>query len=269
MSAESRQALAAPAILVDRKGPVLTLTFNRPSAMNAVTDEMCTTLRDLGNEIAADAAARVVVVQGAGKCFSVGGDARLFAEHLDNMQPLVLQMLPDFNDFVLALRRMDKVVIAKVHGVAAGGGLALALACDLIAAGAETQFAWGYRNIGTSPDAGGTYTLTRAVGEKKAFELLLYRHIFSAAEAERLGLINWVVPDAELDAFANELSAEMSKLSRNVVAETKRLVNLSKTTTLEQQMAAEIESFVLCTSRPDFKEGITAFVDKRPPDFKD
>jgi 2-(1,2-epoxy-1,2-dihydrophenyl)acetyl-CoA isomerase len=269
MNADSKQIPDAPAILVDRKGPVLTLTFNRPSAMNAVTGEMCTTLRYLGDEVAADGAARVVVIQGAGKCFSVGGDARLFAGHLDNMRPLVRQMLPDFNEFVLALRRMDKVVIAKVHGVAAGGGLALALACDLVAAGAETQFAWGYRNIGTSPDAGGTYTLTRAVGEKKAFELLLYRHTFPAAEAERLGLINWVVPEAELDAFVDQLGAEMSKLSRNVVAQTKRLVNLSKTTTLEQQMAAEIESFALCTSRPDFREGITAFVGKRPPNFKD
>lgn len=268
MSVDPRPT-SGPSILVERKGPVLTVTLNRPAAMNAVTGEMCDRLRYLGDEIAAEASARVVVIQGAGKCFSVGGDATFFAEHIDNMRPLVRQMLPDFNAFVLALRRMDKLVVAKVHGVAAGGGLSLALACDLVAAGQSANFAWGYRNIGTSPDAGGTYFLTRAVGEKKAIELLLHRHIFSAAEAERMGLVNWVVPETELDSFVEDLCAKLSKLSRNAVAQTKRLVNLAKTTTLEEQLAAEIESFALCTSRPDFKEGITAFVNKRSPHFQD
>lgn len=269
MSIDPQQAALGSPILVDRNGPVLTVTLNRPAVMNAVTGEMCSTLRYLGHEIATDADARVVVIQGAGKCFSVGGDATFFAKHLDNMRPLVRQMLPDFNEFVIALRRMDKIVIGKVHGVAAGGGLSLALACDLIAAGEKANFAWGYRNIGTTPDAGGTYFLTRAVGEKRAMELLLHRHIFSAAEAQSMGLVNWVVPDVELDSFVGDLCTTLSKLSRNVVAQTKRLVNLAKTTTLEEQLAAETESFALCTSRPDFKEGITAFVNKRSPDFGD
>ena len=269
MSADPTQTAAGPVILVDRKGPVLTLTLNRPYAMNAVTADMCGTLRQLGDEIAADKSVRVVIVQGAGKCFSVGGDATFFSGHLDNMRPLARQIVPDFNQFVLALRRMDKIVIAKVHGVAAGGGLSLALACDLVAAGANAQLAWGYRNIGTSPDAGGSYFLTRAVGEKKAFELLLHRHLFSAVDAERLGLVNWVVPEAELDAFVQEVSITLSRLARTAVAQTKRLVNLAKTNSLEQQLAAEEESFVLCTSHPDFKEGIMALIGKRPPKFED
>ena len=260
---------AAHSVLLDRSGPVITVTLNRPGSMNAITGEMCESLRSFADEIATDADARVIVLQGAGKCFSVGGDVGAFAKNLDNMRPLIRQMIPDINAFILALRRMDKVVVANVHGMAAGGGLSLALACDLVVAGAKTQFAFGYRNLGTTPDAGGTCFLTRAVGEKKAFELLLHRHIFSAAEAAQMGLINWAVPEDEQAAHLGELCASLSRLSRNAVLNTKRLINLSYTSTLEQQLSEEVESFVQCSTRPDFTEGIRAFLDKRAPNFKD
>jgi len=237
--------------------------------MNAITGEMCEQLRYLGDEIAVDSDARVVIIQGAGRCFSVGGDVGGFAENLEKMRPLIRQMIPDISEFILALRRMDKVVVAKVHGMAAGGGLSLALACDLVAAGVKTQFALGYRNLGTTPDAGGTCFLSRAIGEKKAFELLLHRHIFSADEAAQMGLINWSVPEEELATFVGDLGASLAKLSRNAVSQTKRLINLSYTSTLEQQLAEESESFVHCATLPDFKEGIRAFLDKRAPNFKD
>ncbi len=269
MSTESEQPTISPSVIVDRTNSVLTVTLNRPSCMNAITGEMCTRLRYLGDEIAADKSMRVVILKGAGRCFSVGGDATLFSEHSDNMRPLIRQMVPDINEFILALKRMDKMVIASVHGVAAGGGLSLALACDLVAAAENTQFAWGYRNLGTSPDAGGTYFLTRSVGAKKALELLLHRHVFSAADAEHMGLINWVVPEERLDSFVTEASLALARLSRNAVAHTKRLVNLANTSTLEQQLAAESDSFANCASRPDFKEGLRAFLGKRTPDFRD
>lgn len=269
MSIDIKHSYADASIVIDRDESVLTLTYNRPLSMNAVTGEMCRDLRRLGDEIGADENVRVVIITGAGDCFTAGGDAALFVEHIDNIRPLLREMLTDINEFILSLRRMDKIVIAKVHGVAAGGGVSLALACDLVAASTGAKFAWGYRDIGTTPDAGGTYFLSRAVGEKKAFELLLHTRIFSAVEAERWGLINWVVPEAELDAFVKDVSLTLSKLPRNVIAQTKHLVNLAKTSTLEQQLAAEANSFVICATHPNFKEGVTAFIGKRRPNFKD
>lgn len=263
------EAPAESSVLVDSDGPILTVTLNRPASMNAITGKMCARLRALGDEIATDRISRVLILQGAGKCFSVGGDVGGFSRNLDNMRPLIKQMVPDISEFILALRRSDKVVVAKVHGMAAGGGLSLALACDLVAASNTTNFAFGYRNLGTTPDAGGTCFLTRAIGEKKAFELLLHRHIFTAGEAADMGLINWSKPEQELEAFVAELAVSLARLSRDAVSQTKRLINLSYTSTLEQQLSEEGESFAHCSTRPDFQEGIRAFLEKRPPNFKD
>jgi 2-(1,2-epoxy-1,2-dihydrophenyl)acetyl-CoA isomerase len=169
---------------------------------------------------------------------------------------------------IISLRRMPKPVVAGVSGAAAGFGMSLMMACDMVLAADNAYFTLAYTLIGTSPDGGSTFALPRIVGAKRAMEIALLGERFDAATAERLGLVNRVVPAAALEAETAKLAARLAAGPTAAYGRTKALLNASLTNTLETQLQREADAFARCASEPDFAEGVRAFVEKRKPQFK-
>jgi 2-(1,2-epoxy-1,2-dihydrophenyl)acetyl-CoA isomerase len=169
---------------------------------------------------------------------------------------------------ILSLRRMPKPVIASVRGAVAGFGLSLMMASDLAVAADSAYFTLAYASIGVSPDGGSTFALPRIVGQKKAMEIALLGERFDAAAAERIGLVNRVVPVASFEFETNKLAARLASGPTAVYARTKALLNGSLSATLESQLQREAEAFAQSASEPDFEEGLSAFIAKRKPQFK-
>ena len=260
-------------VLVDRRGAIATLTLNRPAALNALDFAMVDALVARTTEIAADDAIRVVLLRGAGRHFMAGGDIRLFAESTGREGAERSVEFRDLVDRVHAcvetLARMPQPVVAGVQGAVAGFGFSLANACDLVVAAEDAYFASAYLQIAVTPDGGGTYWLPRIVGARKAAEIMMLGDRFDARRAEQLGLVNRVVAaDAlatALDEIADRLAAAPTTALRNL----KRLLRTSMQRSLAEQLQAEGASFAQCTGLPDFAEGVTAFLAKRPPHFHD
>lgn len=260
-------------VLLSRDGPVATLTLNRPAALNVLDLAMVEALVPATVEIAADAAIRVLVVRGAGKHFMAGGDIRTFARSLDEAPPSrqreFAHLLERVHTVVETLARMPQPVVARVHGAVAGFGLSLMNACDLAIASDDAYFAGAYRQLAVTPDGGGTWSLPRIVGQRRALEILLLSERFDAAQALELGLVNRVVPAADLDAAVDRIVRTLVDGPREALAGTKRLVRGSFDHTLAEQLRAEAASFAHLTGRDDFVEGVRAFLDKRAPRFRD
>src|SRR5436190_4769826 len=258
-------------VLLVRDGPVATLTLNRPSALNALDDAMVDALIARTAEIAADDALRVVVVQGAGKHFMAGGDIRTFATHLDEAAATrrdgFRRMVERLHAAIECLHRMPHPVIGRVQGAVAGFGLSLMNACDLVVAAQDAYFASAYRHIALTPDGGGSWSLPRLVGLRKAMEIFLLSERFGAADALALGIVNKVVPLAELDTATAAIARSIAGGPVQAMRRTKRLVRESLARTLSEQLQAEAVSFSECSATPDFIEGITAFLAKRAPQF--
>jgi 2-(1,2-epoxy-1,2-dihydrophenyl)acetyl-CoA isomerase len=258
-------------VLLERDGPIATLTLNRGDALNALDFAMVDALIAHTAEVAADDALRVVVIRGAGKHFMAGGDIRTFAAELDKPAAVRIdsfqRMVERVHAAIETLHRMPHPVLGCVHGAVAGFGLSLMNACDLVVASADTYFAAAYRQIALTPDGGGSWSLPRLVGIRKAMEIFLLGERFSAADALALGMVNKVVPATELapavETIAHALAAGPAVALRN----TKRLVRESTTRTLSEQLQAEAGSFGECAGTGDFVEGIAAFLAKRPPNF--
>lgn len=258
-------------ILLERNAAVVTLVLNRPQSLNTLDLAMMQQLVAHAASIAADDSVRCVVISGAGKHFMAGGDLRTFS---DNLAPAPADRQVWFTAMVQALhagiehlQRLPCPVIASVHGAVAGFGLSLMGACDLAIAADDAYFASAYRNIALSPDGGGTYTLPRVVGLKKAMEILLLSPRFDAAEALQLGLVNRVVPAAELERATNEMVQAIITGPSLALSSIKRLLVQSRSNSLSEQLRAEAIAFGRCAASPDFVEGVTAFLDKRPPRF--
>jgi 2-(1,2-epoxy-1,2-dihydrophenyl)acetyl-CoA isomerase len=258
-------------VLLHRDGVVATLTLNRPDVLNTLDFAMVEALVARTAEVAADDSLRVVVLRGAGKHFMAGGDVRTFAGELAHppatRQADFQRMVERVHVAVEHLHRMPHPVVGRVQGAVAGIGLSFMNACDLVVAADNAYFTSAYRHIALTPDGGGSWTLPRIVGLRKAMEILLLSERFDAGEALRLGLVNRVVAaemlDAEVDAIVRGLAAAPVLATRNA----KRLVRDSLTRTLSEQLQAEAVSFGQCTATADFAEGITAFVEKRPARF--
>lgn len=262
--------MTAP-VLLSRHGALATLTLNRPDTLNALDHTMMRALVAHTSALAADRSVHCVVLQGAGRHFMAGGDLRTFADQLGRPPGERQQWFRDLAAAVHAaiehLRRMPAPVVARLHGAVAGFGLSLVGACDLAIAADDTYFAAAYRNIGLSPDGGGTYTLPRVVGAKKAAEILLLGERFDAGEALRLGLVNRVVPVTELDAATAALTEAVLRGPAIALARTKRLLAGSSERSLSEQLNAEAEALGATAATADFGEGLEAFLAKRPPRF--
>lgn len=259
------------AILFERQGALATLTLNRPDSLNALDFSMMEAFVARTRDIAADTSLRCVILRGAGPHFMAGGDLRTFATRLEDppqvRQAAFSKTVDDLHAAIELVRRMPQIVIASVHGAVAGFGLSLMACCDLAVAAEESFFTSAYRHIGLTPDGGGTYFLPRIVGLKKAMELMLLGERFNAAEALRLGLVNRVVPQADLAAATQAYAAAILSGPFAAISGAKRLLNQSLEARLSEQLHAEALSFGACTATRDFAEGIAAFLEKRPAKF--
>ena len=251
----------ADEVLTARDGAVLTITLNRPDVLNAFNAAVHAALGTALAE-AADPAVRAVVVTGAGRGFCVGQDLGEFST-MDVGDALRERYHPN----VHAIRELQKPVIAAVNGPAAGAGLSLACACDVRIAAESESFVPAFINIGLVPDAGGSFFVHRLLGYARAFEWMTSNRKLSAEEALDWGLVSAVVPDEELPAHAAELAANYAAAPTKAIAMTKRLFDRSQLGTLDEQLELEAQLQTAATESEDFKEGVTAFREKRPPRF--
>lgn len=258
-------------VLLARAGPVATLTLNRPDALNVLDEAMVDALTPAAADVAADPGIRVLVVQGAGKHFMAGGDIRTFARESarppDERQRSFQRLVERVHVAVETLARMPQPVVARVQGAVAGFGLSLMNACDLAIASDDAYFAAGYRQIGITPDGGGTWSLPRIVGQRRALGILLLGERFGATDALAIGLVNRVVPLAELDTAVESVVRALADGPREALSATKRLLRDSLDRTLSGQLQAEAVSFGRLSATDDFVEGVASFLEKRPPRF--
>lgn len=258
-------------VLCEVKDGVATVTMNRPEALNALnsamTDGLCEAILPLEH----DPDVRCVVIQG-GEHFMAGGDIKWFAESAgrpaNEIRVEFENLIQKVHTLIIAIRRMPKPVITSVNGAAAGFGLSFALAGDLTIASDTSFFTLAYANIGVTPDGGSTYALPRLLGMKRAMEIALLADRFDASLALEFGLINRVVPAAELGAETQKLAARLAAGPTRVYGRTKALIQKSLNNPLEVHLQAEAEAFATSATEPDFAEGVGAFVEKRKPDFK-
>jgi 2-(1,2-epoxy-1,2-dihydrophenyl)acetyl-CoA isomerase len=247
---------------VTRDGAVQTITLNRPEVFNAFNRALHAALREALKE-ARDPEVRAVVVTGAGRGFCAGQDLKEFGEAGDVGDSLRATYHPN----VLAIRALEKPVIAAVNGACAGAGLSFACACDFRIASDAATFVPGFIGIGLVPDAGGTFFVNRLLGPSRAFEWMSSNRKLSAAEAHAWGLVSEVVEAEALAARAAELAAFYAALPTRAIGMTKRLFDHADTATLEEQLELEAQLQAAATQGEDFKEGVTAFLEKRAPNF--
>jgi enoyl-CoA hydratase/carnithine racemase len=260
-------------LTVEREGNLTWLTLNRPDALNALDRTMIGELREFFRGLEDDRETRVVVVRGAGRAFCAGLDLKE-----SRGEPGAAASIPSslrgqrfVSEMILRMRAVPQPVIAAVHGPACGGGLALALAADVRIAGESARMNAAFIRLGLSGcDVGVSYFLPRLVGGSVAAELLLTGNFIAAERAERLGLVSRVVPDDRLEEAARELAADMLRNSPLGLRLTKEGLKASLDAGgLEEVVAFEDRNQVLCASTQDFREGVRAFLEKRPPEFAD
>ena len=246
-----------------REGAVLTITLNRPDVLNAFNTEMH---RALGAALrdARDPAVRAVVLTGAGRGFCVGQDLTEFREAPGDIGS---RLRENYHPNVRAIRALEKPVIAAVNGVAAGAGVSIACACDLRIAADSASFIPAFINIGLIPDSGGSYFVTGILGRARAFEWLASGRKLTAVEAQAWGLVSEVVESERLAARVSELAAELASLPTRGVGMTKRLLDHAVEASLEDQLEREAQLQAAATQTEDFREGVAAFLEKRPPRF--
>ena len=247
-----------------RDGGVLTITLNRPDVLNAFNAAMHRALQGAFKE-ARDDEVRAVVVTGAGRGFCVGQDLTEFRECAGDIGG---RLRASYHPTILGLRGLEKPVVAAVNGAAAGAGVSLALACDLRLAADSATFVPAFINIGLIPDSGCTYFATRLLGYARALEWLGTGRRLTAAEAHAWGLVSEVVEADALPERAAALAAELAALPTRGIAMTKRLLDHAQTATLEEQLEREAQLQTVATQTEDFREGVAAFLEKRPPEFK-
>lgn len=254
-------------LTLERTDQVATITLNRPDAYNALNLDLGRELFHAALDVDEDPGVRAVLITGAGRAFCGGGDVKDFASNLPRIGALIKELTTYFHGAVSRLARSDKPVITAVNGVAAGGGLSLALSGDLVLAAESARFTMAYRQIAATPDGSSSYFLPRLVGLRRALELYLLNRTLSAREALEWGLVTRVVPDAELMAAAGALARELAQGPSKAFGAAKRLFHQSTWESLETQMELEAQAIAASGRTEDFKNGVTAFANKQTPTF--
>jgi 2-(1,2-epoxy-1,2-dihydrophenyl)acetyl-CoA isomerase len=254
-------------VRLGRQGPVAQLLLDRPEALNAFDLDMAGQLARHLAAVAADGAVRAVVVAGAGRAFSAGGDLKWALAHPQGAPAAFGELAGRFHEAILAIRRMPKPVLAAVEGVAAGGGFSLALACDFRVLGASASLRQAYTSSGLGIDGGGTFTLPRLLGLARALEVAAFDRPVPAARALELGLATAVCEDGQAFEEATRLAGELAGRSQHAFAMAKALFDASFATPLEEQLERERRGMVAAAEHPDGREGLAAFAAKRPPRY--
>jgi 2-(1,2-epoxy-1,2-dihydrophenyl)acetyl-CoA isomerase len=267
------------ALILEREGPVAIITLNRPDAGNALDFRLMVEVDNVFKEVGEDSDIRAVILTGAGKHFSTGIDLGMFtnAESLVDGEEQPPGPAPDDQTYgrgtvigaLIRIRAMDKPVIAAVNGVAAGAAFSLALGCDMRIASEKARFSMVFVKRGIVPDTGGSFTLPRLVGLAKACEMILTGDTIDAPEAERIGLVNRVVPHDDLMQAARELASKIAKNPPLAVAEGKRvLYDAMEGNDIIEHLKREERAQDVLMKTEDFQEAAIAFMEKREPVFK-
>jgi 2-(1,2-epoxy-1,2-dihydrophenyl)acetyl-CoA isomerase len=254
-------------VLLDIRENVAHIVLNRPGAMNALTPEMAHELLDAALQCDETTAVRAVIISGAGNVFCAGGDVKQFAAEGDRLSTFVRAITTYLHAAISALARMNAPVIAAVEGNAAGGGMSVALACDLLIAAESARFTTAYSRIGLCPDGSMTYSLARLIGMRRALELALTNRTLTAQEALDWGIVTAVTPDGEALQRAEELARQLAQGPTLAYGATKRLLHQGWSESLETQMMAEGQGIAAMCGTADAREGIGAFTAKRAPHF--
>lgn len=259
---------------IAREGHCTWCTLDRPEALNAMNATLVAELRDFFGRLPEDRETRVVVLRGAGRAFCAGLDLKAHAQGGEGGRggvPGALRSQRTISELVLLMRRAPQPIIAAVHGPACGGGFALALAADVRVAGASARMNAAFIRLGLSAcDVGVSYFLPRLVGASVASELLLTGNFIDAARAERTGLVSRVVPDDQLEAAARTMADDMLRNSPLALRLTKEcLAHALDAGSLDAVVAMEDRNQILAAQSADFREGVTAFLEKRSPAFRD
>jgi 2-(1,2-epoxy-1,2-dihydrophenyl)acetyl-CoA isomerase len=259
-------------ILFDVEGAIATITLNRPEVLNAVNEDFRNTLNEIVGKIEVDESIRCVVLRGTGDHFCAGGDITMFKElvtmEAEERRRYYREFLQGVHIALLGFARLRQPVITRVQGAAAGIGLSFVLMSDITIAADDSKFTMAYGAIGLSPDGSSTFFLPRIVGLKKAKEIAFLNDRFDAQTALELGIINRVVPVAELDDAVNKLATRLANSATGAIGRTKALLNRSLHSNIADQLEEEVEHFAAAAASDDFVEGVTAFLEKRAPEFK-
>ncbi|MHC1601485.1 MAG: enoyl-CoA hydratase/isomerase family protein [Candidatus Nezhaarchaeales archaeon] len=255
-------------ILLEKIEGIAKITLNRPEAFNAINPQMVNELAKAIEDVKKDPNIKVLVITGSGKAFSAGGDIKAMPEMLNWSHVDLLEYLKKAHEVISTLLDMDKITIAAINGVAAGAGLSLALACDMRIASENARLTTGFIRVGLHTDCGVSYFIARLTNPAKALELILTSDLIDAKEAERLGLVNKVVPPEKLEEEVMNLAKKIAQGPLVAIKLLKRTVYESIHVDLKTILEREALAQALCFKTEDAKEGITAFAEKRQPQFR-
>ncbi len=250
------------------EGGVLTLTLSRPDSRNALNLVLIKALAAALREAEADPAVRCVVITGKGKAFCAGGDIKEMAERAGKAVATKERLQQGLNRIARSVWEMEKPVLAKVNGDAAGAGFGLLLACDLAYAADSAKFHASFIRMGLIPDVGGSFTIPRRLGLHRAKEMLFLGRTVDAAEAEALGLINRAVPAAELDAFVDEVVGKLAGSPTKTIGLAKRAMHRGLASTFDEALEHEAYAQGYCFTTEDHVEGTKAYLERREAKFK-
>ncbi|MFQ5829987.1 MAG: enoyl-CoA hydratase/isomerase family protein [Candidatus Methylomirabilia bacterium] len=260
--------MAYQTIMVESKEQIGTITLNRPDAFNALNLALGGEFFSAVLELDEDPEIRCIVITGAGKAFCAGGDVKDFAGNLPRIGILIKQLTTYLHGAVSRLVRSPKPVLVGVNGVAAGGGLSLALSGDLVIAAESARFTMAYSRIAATPDGSSSYFLPRLIGLRRAMEFYYTNRVLTAKEALDWGLVTRVVPDAEFPQALKGLAQELAQGPTLAFGGAKLLFHQSTAESLETQMELESQAIARASHTEDFKVGVTAFAQKKSPTFK-
>lgn len=259
--------MSSNSIELNIENKVAYIKLNRPEVFNSFNREMALSLQNVLDNCANDEHVRSIVLTGNGKAFCAGQDLKEVTS--PELNPGFRKILEEhYNPIIQKIRSIEKPIIAAVNGVAAGAGANIALACDIVVASELASFIQAFSKIGLIPDSGGTFFLPRLIGFQKASALMMLGDKVSALEALNMGMIYKIFPVGIFDEEVKSLAENLAQMPTKAIGLTKRLLNQSMTNNLEQQLVLESDLQIEASSSYDYNEGVTAFVEKRKPEFK-